>query len=160
MRQPPPPGFKTPNSLNGRSLLTRRVVARAQGGCPLLSEAVLQALQTASACACDQAPDESCGKGYAPRKLSLRAMFQPSWSWNASARTPSMGYTPTGFATAAEVECPLELCKRWAQLIAQTVAKHTAVPTSELHAHPDKRTRTAARKQTKVPGLRAGLVSR
>eukprot|EP00435_Cladocopium_sp_Y103_P040692 s1782_g11.t1 len=31
------------------------------------------------------------------------------------------GYTPEGFATAAEVEYPLELCRQWAMLVAKAV---------------------------------------
>eukprot|EP00435_Cladocopium_sp_Y103_P066125 s1579_g28.t1 len=59
------------------------------------------------------------------------------------------GTTQYGFATAEEVEYPLQLCKRWAQLVYDAIKPTYTQPKSALPAHPDKRARAMTGKQTK-----------
>ena len=59
------------------------------------------------------------------------------------------GRTPHGFATAAEVEYPVELCKRWANIILQVVTKDAGLPTPILPSHPDKEARAQGGRQTR-----------
>eukprot|EP00435_Cladocopium_sp_Y103_P056505 s1613_g19.t1 len=59
------------------------------------------------------------------------------------------GTTPYGFATAEEVEYPLQLCKRWAQLVYEAIRPSYVQPKAALPAHPDKKARAMANKQTK-----------
>eukprot|EP00435_Cladocopium_sp_Y103_P019907 s2627_g4.t2 len=59
------------------------------------------------------------------------------------------GRTPQGFATAAEVEYPLELCKQWAAIVVAVLNKTWKTAMAELPSHPDKRARAQAGKQTR-----------
>jgi hypothetical protein len=59
------------------------------------------------------------------------------------------GYTPEGFATATEVEYPLELCKQWAAIIARVVERTYKGALEPLPSHPDKKARAHSMKQTR-----------
>ena len=59
------------------------------------------------------------------------------------------GRTKTGFATAAEVEYPLELCKAWAAAVFRSISKQFDLEQSVLPAHPDKKARASTVKQTR-----------
>eukprot|EP00435_Cladocopium_sp_Y103_P047544 s3100_g14.t1 len=59
------------------------------------------------------------------------------------------GYTPEGFATAAEVEYPLELCRQWAMLVAKAVEEKFHANAASLPSHPDKKARAQSMKQTR-----------
>eukprot|EP00435_Cladocopium_sp_Y103_P075591 s8_g60.t1 len=59
------------------------------------------------------------------------------------------GYTPQGFATAAEVEYPLELCRQWAAIIIKVVESRYKATMTPLPSHPDKRARAHSMKQTR-----------
>eukprot|EP00435_Cladocopium_sp_Y103_P052298 s2664_g16.t1 len=60
-----------------------------------------------------------------------------------------LGAAQKGFATAAEVEYPLELCKQWASIIVTVLNKTWKTSMAELPSHPDKRARAQAGKQTR-----------
>ena len=47
------------------------------------------------------------------------------------------GYTPEGFATATEVEYPLELCKQWAAIVVRVVERTYKGALEPLPSHPD-----------------------
>eukprot|EP00435_Cladocopium_sp_Y103_P036109 s326_g9.t1 len=57
--------------------------------------------------------------------------------------------TCSGFATAAEVEYPLELCKQWAAIIARVVERTFQSSLAPLPSHPDKKARAHSMKQTR-----------
>ncbi len=59
------------------------------------------------------------------------------------------GKTSKGFATAEEAEYPTELCKRWARIVATVVLEQHVPQQSVMLAHPDKKARALANKQTK-----------
>ncbi|CAL1143635.1 unnamed protein product, partial [Cladocopium goreaui] len=54
-----------------------------------------------------------------------------------------------GFATATEVEYPLELCKQWAAIIARVVERTYKGALEPLPSHPDKKARAHSMKQTR-----------
>ena len=59
------------------------------------------------------------------------------------------GRTEKGFATAEETEYPFELCRRWARIIADIILRDHRPQQNVLLAHPDKKARALANKQTK-----------
>ena len=59
------------------------------------------------------------------------------------------GRTEKGYATAEETEYPFELCRRWARIIADIILQDHRPRPSVLLAHPDKKARALANKQTK-----------
>ena len=59
------------------------------------------------------------------------------------------GRTPHGFATADEVEYPINLCKEWARIVFEAVSKKCNPSISVFPKNPDKRARASANKQTK-----------
>ena len=59
------------------------------------------------------------------------------------------GRTPHGFATADEVEYPINLCKEWAKIIFEVITKKCNPSVSVFPKNPDKRARACANKQTK-----------
>eukprot|EP00435_Cladocopium_sp_Y103_P052871 s482_g16.t1 len=59
------------------------------------------------------------------------------------------GRTPHGFATADEVEYPLELCKRWAAIVFRVITRDSSLAIPVLPSHPDKKARALAGRQTR-----------
>ena len=59
------------------------------------------------------------------------------------------GRTEKGYATAEETEYPFELCRRWARIIADIILRDHRPQQNVLLAHPDKKARALANKQTK-----------
>jgi len=68
----------------------------------------------------------------------------------ATGNTPlPWGRTEKGYATAEETEYPFELCRRWARIIADIILQAHQPQPNVLLAHPDKKARALANKQTK-----------
>ena len=59
------------------------------------------------------------------------------------------GRTPHGFATADEVEYPLQLCKEWARIVVEAIFKKGNFGTYTFPKNPDKKARAGANKQTR-----------
>ena len=59
------------------------------------------------------------------------------------------GITPHGFATADEVEYPIDLCRRRARLVFDFIKPGYTAPKALLPAHPDKKATAVANRQTK-----------